>query len=142
VAFQNYPDPAASLPRKQLSPAAYGCRPGESKKEKDEPYLSSLGLFQLLLLAPLHLLQHLGLHNLFGLLHPPQNLGLDFVAAPLELLGHSLGHELLDALVGRGLDRLLLLLFLPPETMVKVVLLERNCRATEKSQAIACAMWS
>ena len=78
------------------------------------PYLSLSRLLDLLLLPPLHLLEHLLLHHLFGLLHAPQHLRLNLVLPPLQLLGHSLRNELLDAPVGRVLDRLLLGLLLAP----------------------------
>ena len=77
-------------------------------------YLSLPRLLDLLLLAPLNLLEHLALHDSFSLLDAPQHFRLDLVLAPLQLLCHSLRHQLLYAAVGCVLDRLLLGLLLAP----------------------------
>ena len=75
-------------------------------------YLSFSRLFELFLLPLFYLPQHLGLHDLLGLLYPPEDLGLDLLPPSLELLLHPLGHHLLDPLVGLVLDGFLLHLLL------------------------------
>ena len=68
--------------------------------ERQNKYLSFLGLFQLLLLPNLQLLHHGFLHYFLSLLHSPQNFSFDLILPLFQFLLHPLSHQLFYPPVG------------------------------------------
>ena len=106
-------------PHSTLSPCRSSMKLGhDGLYDPRHPYLAPLGLGQLLGLSLLELLHHLGLHDLLGLRHPPQHLGLYLLSSPLELLLNSFSNKFLDSFVCFLLDASELIIFDPSINLI------------------------